>query len=257
MTCPSCGAALPEPHERFCPHCGADLEAAPPLESPLTRPQPRPGTPWEDRGRIGFVPALVETTQKVLTRPSDFFASMPVTGGIGGPLLYAIVVGSLGVIVSALYGQIFQVLLGSTLAGLESSEAFRRITPFVMGGVGLVVQVIFAPVGVALGVFIVASLFHVLLLLFGGARKGFEATLRVVCYSAASAVIRIIPFCGDLFSFAYFLVLAIIGLAAAHGIGKGTASAAVLLPLVLVCCCCLAAGALAFGSIASMLGQMK
>ena len=44
------------------------------------------GTPWDDRARIGFIPALVETTQKVLTAPSSFFASMPVAGGIGGPL---------------------------------------------------------------------------------------------------------------------------------------------------------------------------
>jgi len=257
MTCPSCGAALPEPHERFCPQCGADLEAAPPLESPLTKPRARPGTPWEDRGRIGFVPALIETTQQVLTKPSAFFASMPVVGGIGGPLLYGILVGTLGVIVAALYREVFQVLVGSTFAGLGSSGELRRIMPFLMGGVGLVLQVVFAPIFVTLGLFIAAAIAHLFLLLLGGARRGFEATFRVMCYGEAAAVINVIPICGGVISGVYFLVLAIIGLAAAHGIGKGTAAAAVLLPLVVVCCCCAGVGVLAFSSVASFLSQMK
>lgn len=257
MTCPSCGAALPEPHERFCPHCGADLEAAPPLPSPLTRPQARPGTPWEDRGRIGFVAALIETTQKVLTRPSEFFASMPVLGGIGGPLLYGLLVGTLGVVVAALYREVFQALMGSTFAGLGSSGELSRVLPYVMGGVGLVLQVVFAPLFIILGLFIAASIAHLFLLLLGGARRGFEATFRVMCYSEAAAVINVIPVCGGVISAVYYLVLAIIGLAAAHGIGKGTAAAAVLLPLVLLCCCCVGAGLLAFGSLASLLSQVK
>lgn len=257
MTCPSCGAALPEPRERFCPHCGADLEAAPAADSALTKPRARPGTPWEDRGRIGFVPALVETTQKVLTRPSDFFASMPVTGGIGGPLLYGILVGTLGVVVAAVYREVFQALVGSTFAGLESSGELRRIMPFLMGGAGLVLQVVFAPIFVTLGLFVVAAIVHLFLLLLGGARRGFEATVRVMCYSEAAAVINVIPVCGGVISGVYYLVLAIIGLAAAHGIGKGTAAAAVLLPLVLVCCCCVGAGLIAAGSLASFLSQMK
>jgi hypothetical protein len=257
MTCPACGALLPEPHERFCPSCGADLEAAPPESAPLTRPQPRPGTPWEDRGRLGFVAALIETTQRVLTRPSEFFASMPVVGGIGSPLLYGVLVGTLGVVVAALYREIFQALVGSTFAGLASSGELRRVMPFVMGGMGIVLQVVFAPIFVTLGLFIGTVIVHVFLLMLGGARRGFEASLRVVCYSEAAAVINIIPLCGGLLSGVYCLVLIIIGLAQAHGIGKGTAAAAVLLPLVLLCCCCAGAGLLAFGSLASLLSRMK
>jgi hypothetical protein len=238
MTCPSCGAALPEPPERFCPHCGADLEAAPPADSPLTTPRPRSGTPWEDRGRIGFVPALVETTQKVLTKPSEFFASMPVTGGIGGPLLYGILIGTLGVIVAAVYREVFQALVGSTFAGLGSSAEMRRVMPFLMGGVGLVVQVVFSPIFVILGLFVVAAIVHLFLLLLRRGAAGLRGHLpRGVLQRGRRRhqhhpalrrgdLGRVLPRPG------------IIGLAAAHGIGKGTAAAAVLLPLVLLCCCC-------------------
>jgi len=256
MTCPSCGAALSEPRERFCPSCGADLEAAP-LESVLTRPQPRPGTPWDDRGRIGFLAALVETTQKVLTKPSEFFASMPVVGGVGSPLLYGILVGTLGLVVAALYREVFQALVGSTFAGLGDSAELRRVVPLMMGGFSVVLQVVFSPVIVILGLFIVAVIVHVFLLMLGGARQGFEATFRVICYSEAAAVLNVIPLCGGVLSGVYCMILAIIGLAAAHGIGKGTAAAAVLLPLVVVCCCCAGAGLLFFGGLASLLSRMK
>jgi len=258
MTCPTCGAVLPEPAERFCPNCGADLEAAPPAtDRPLARPEARRGTPWEDRQRIGFVQALVETTQRVLTSPSAFFESMSVTGGIGAPLVYGIIVGTLGVIVAALYRVVFQALMGSAFMGFGRGSELRRVAPFLMGGFGLVLQVIFAPLFVILGLFIVTVIVHVFLLMLGGARRGFEATFRVMCYSEAAAVINIIPLCGGAISGAYYLVLAIIGLAGAHGIGKGTAAAAVLLPIVLLCCCCAGAGILAFGGLASLLSQVK
>jgi hypothetical protein len=129
--------------------------------------------------------------------------------------------------------------------------------PFLMGGFGLVLQVIFAPIFVILGLFIVSAIVHLFLLMLGGARRGFEATFRVMCYGEAAAVINIIPLCGGFVSGIYYMVLAIIGLAAAHGIGRGTAAAAVLLPLVVLCCCCAGAGILAFGGLASLLSQVK
>jgi hypothetical protein len=233
-------------------------DEAEPGPSLLTTPQPRPGsTPWEDRGRIGFVQALVETTQKVLSKPSAFFASMPVTGGIGGPLLYAIVVGGLGVIVAALYREVFSALMGSTLTNLGGGSELRRLMPFLAGGMGLVLQVIFAPIFVIIGVFLVSAVVHAMLLMLGGARQGFEATFRVACYGEAAAVLNIIPLCGNLISGVYYVVLVIIGLAAAHGIGKGTAAAAVLLPLVLLCCCCAGGAILAMGGVASILSQIN
>jgi len=203
------------------------------------------------------VQALVETTQKVLMAPQAFFAGMPTTGGVGGPVLYGMIVGSLGMIVAALYREVFSALMGSTMATLGNSGELRRLMPFLTGGASIVVQVVFAPLFVIIGLFVVTAIVHVVLLLLGGARRGFEATLRVMCYSEAAAVINVIPFCGGAVSGIYFLVVAIVGLAEAHGIGKGTAAAAVLLPLVLLCCCCAGVAALAVGGLASVLSQMK
>jgi len=243
--CPHCQQPLPDPPEQFCPHCGGELTAAP------------RGTPWEQRGRIGFMSALVETTQGVMAHPTEFFRAMPVTGGLGGPLLYAVLVGYVGLLAATVYVAIFQAVAGPSLFGLSQRGEFNRILPYLQGGMSLVFQVVFGPVLLAVGLFLFAAIVHLFLLLVGGAPRGFEATFRVACYAEAAALLRLIPLCGSPISTAYFLVLAIIGLSEAHGIGRGRAAAAVLLPLFLVCCCCAAGIALMVGGFVSALGNLK
>jgi hypothetical protein len=65
------------------------------------------------------------------------------------------------------------------------------------------------------------SIVHLLLILFGGAKRGFRTTLRVVAYAQAPAV-----FCG-----VWSLVLYIIGLRAAHRTDAWRSALAVLMPI--------------------------
>lgn len=245
LLCPRCQQPLPEPTARFCLHCGAEILPA------------ASGTPWERRERIGFLAGLVETTQQVFSRPAEFFRGMPVTGGLGGPLLYGVAVGYVGLLASAVYNTIFQALVGPELFGLPRRGELERLLPYLQGGLGLAMQLILGPLLIAVGLFIFAAIVHLLLMLLGGAPRGFEATFRVGCYAEAAALLRVIPFCGSPLSAACFLFLAIIGLSEAHGISKGRAALAVLLPLLLACCCCAAAIALVVGGFASALGQLK
>src|SRR5205085_1767238 len=108
----------------------------------------------------------------------------------------------------------------------------------VSGWMGFLFEVAAAPFAILISVFVGAGVVHLLLMLFGGAKRGFEATLRVRCYCEAAAVLNILPFCGVFLQMALLVVLLVIGLSAAHGTSRGVAAAAVLLPMVLVCCCC-------------------
>jgi hypothetical protein len=243
--CPRCQQPLPDPPERFCPHCGAEL--GPAVQS----------TPWEQRSRIGLVAALVETTQQVFSRPTEFFRTMPVTGGMGGPLLYGVIVGYVGLVASAIYGAIFQAVAGPRLFDMPHRGELEKFLPYLQGGVGLVFQIVLGPLLIAAGLFISSAICHLLLMLFGGAPRGFEATLRVRCYAEAASLFRLVPFCGTPIFVIYSLVLTIIGLSEAHGIGRGRAAAAVLLPLFFLCCCCVGAIVLAVGGLASALGNLK
>jgi hypothetical protein len=103
----------------------------------------------------------------------------------------------------------------------------------------------------------VAAILHLMLLLLGGARRGFEATFRVASFSQATSLFFLLPFCGQLVGFVWCLVLYVLGLAEAHQIGHGKAAAAVLLPLVLLCCCCAGLAVLFAGAIAGVLGQVQ
>ena len=292
-SCPRCQNALPDPPERFCPSCGTDLTQFPTAVPPGAPPPPLPpsdvtpqapwvppvpaagaaygaygapresawsegpgartATPWERRNEIGLATALVETTQRVLTKPTEFFRSMPVTGGIGSPLIYALIIGYAGIVISAIYNFVLESVMGSALTqmGGGGSGPMAGMMPYLQGGVGLGLQLIFGPVMVAVSLFLVAGITHLALMALGGATRGFEATFRVACYSEAAAVLNIIPACGNLVSALVMLVIMIIGISEAHGTTRGRAAAAVLLPIVLCCCCILIP--LGFG-LASLIG---
>lgn len=253
--CPNCQSLLPDPPERFCPNCGADLGLPPPPPSPIDRTMPRPasgwapadgareGTPWERRDTIGFASGLIETTQQVLTAPAAFFRSMPVTGGIGSPLLYGLILGYAGIVVSAIYEFVITSVTGSTLGNLGDlgggNEAMARMMPFIQGGLGLGFKLILGPVFLVIALFLMAGIMHLGLMALGGAARGFEATFRVVCYSEATAVLQVIPICGQLIGTVYMIVVLVVGLAEAHGTTRGKALFAVLLPLFICCCCIL------------------
>jgi len=276
--CPHCRHAVPDPPAGLCPNCGGDLQvpglppegaasgaggpgSGPPPGASSTAPLAAPvGTAWDQRARIGFFNALVETTRQVLTGPGAFFRAMPTTGGMGSPLLYAVVVGWVGLAAASFYQAIFYSVVGSRWAAFgEDRPEVAAFLGLVQGWAGFVAQVVFGGIFVVIGVFVAAAIFHLMLLLLGGARRDFEATLRVVAFSQATSLLLLVPFCGQIVAGVWgfwTLVLYVLGLAQAHQVGHGKAAAAVLLPLVL-CCCCVALIGFAFaGAIASLVGHV-
>ncbi len=182
--CPHCHHALPEPPEGLCPNCGGDPRASvgpPPLPPgpgdgapPPSLPRssagaaPRPGIPWDARDRIGLLSGLVETTRDVLLQPGSFFRAMPVTGGVGSPLLYAVIVGWIGLVASAFYQAIFRSVVGSSLGALGSERPeLAALLGWVEGWAGFVAQAVFGGVFVVIGVFLAAGVLHLVLLLLG------------------------------------------------------------------------------------------
>lgn len=235
----------------------------PPLEPEPTGAEPAPvhpfepppaSTPWEDQGRLGIATAFVETTRQVLAAPTAFFRSMTPSGHVGSALAYGVLVGLLGVVASSLYLYVFRASLGPALRSFDEQDVISRLFPAIRSGFALAGQIVFAPVGIVIRLFVAAAVVHLMLLLIGGA-KGFETTLRVMAYGEAPAILCIVPICGELASFPYRVVVVIIGLSEAHGVSRGAAALAVLLPLVLTCCCCAGLFGLAGYFFAQMVGR--
>jgi len=88
------------------------------------------------------------------------------------------------------------------------------------------------------GGIIAAAFFHVLLMIFGAANAGFEATYRVMAFGTGSVYMLLaIPLVGPLFAIVMQPIVLIYGLMYAHETSGGKALAAVLLPMLLALCC--------------------
>jgi len=203
------------------------MDPAPPAvtESP-------PVIPWEDPGRP-FFDGLFETVRLLAASPGEAFRRMPVTGGIGRPLFYAIAVGWVSIAVAVFWNVLLQ---GMWLPFLESAEDLAGMGAMygITIGWGLM-MVVLAPLFVIIGVFIAAAVLHLMLLIVGGANKGFEATVRVVCYTQTAQLAGIIPFCGGIVTLVWTVILYVIGFSTSHQTTQGKALLAIILPIVLCC----------------------
>src|SRR5262249_15275297 len=182
---------------------------------------------------------------------------MPIVGGIGNPLLYSVIVGYVGLVASTIYNVVFRSVLGASLSRIGGGGEFERLAPFLHGGASLVVNLIFGPVAIVIGLFLMSGILHLVLLALAGGGRGFEATFRVASYSQAASLFNVIPLCGGLIGFVYVLVLMIIGISEAHQISRGRAAAVVLIPILVLCCCCGAAIAVAVFGAAGALSHLN
>lgn len=192
----------------------------------------RPGLPWE-AGETARSPAgALATISKVLVSPSQAFRDMFRSGGLGDPLLYLVLLGTVGVAA----GLLWQMVVSGWFAGLGLPAEFNSMAT-TEAAAGM--MVLLSPLIVVLTAAIGAAVYHLMLLLFGGAPQPFETTLRVVCYASGSAyVLQVLPVCGGIVAALWTVVITIVGLREAHGVSTGRAAAAVLVPVALVCLCC-------------------
>src|SRR5438128_11843695 len=121
-----------------------------------TTSAPRSGLPWDERHSKGLFSAFIETLQMVLSRPSDAFTAMRREGGLGEPLLYAIIGGSFGLIFYFAYQLAFQSL------GMFATRP-NPLAHLVGASIGGVILFIFVPVIVVLAVFLNSAIFHLCL----------------------------------------------------------------------------------------------
>jgi hypothetical protein len=199
---------------------------------PLVGEEDRTGPSWERRETLGFFPAIWETIVEVLIKPVETFATMKREGGINSPLLYAVLMGTVGGLANILYQFASRMVLPRQQYPPELAPYMQMIeTP-----IALLVGAVLLPIFVTLYTFVLSGITHLCLMLCGGATRPFETTYRVCCYSYGSSMsLQLIPFCGGAVAWIWGVVCICIGLAKAHEIDTWRAVLAVLLPLFLCC----------------------
>ncbi|MEY2508855.1 MAG: hypothetical protein QOH01_3184 [Verrucomicrobiota bacterium] len=206
---------------------------APPVAAALAvadAPAAGTGLPWENRQQIGLVKAWLDTVSLLIAKPSEAFAMMRPEGGMMDPLLFGLIGGCAGSIVSILFQALLRFIPG--FGGRDDLFNMFGISQWVF----LVIYAVLSPLFVLMGLFLAGALLHVCLMLVGGANRPFETTFRVVCFTAGAAnLFSMIPMCGGLIAAVYNVVLECIGLSRAHQTTTGKALMAIFLPLI-VCC---------------------
>ena len=273
--CPNCGQpALPD--DKFCRNCGVPFKERPTDQEmfsetpPLTPPEPpippppftqsAPGdpppeeenhVPWEEREKYGFFEALWLTWKESIINPDKFFARMPYTGGMGGPILYAIIIGLIYATFRAIYGFFMESLtmpfITQMLERMNRLDRFGDTTFLHFSPFFAFLGIPLSPIYVLVALFIISGIYHLIGKIFGWASRDFEATLRAVAYSIGPYAFVIIPFCGNLVAPFWAVILLIIGYKHLQNTTTGKSVVVVLLPLIL-CCCLIGILAIFFGA---------
>ena len=202
-------------------------DEAPPVDA-------RPGLPWDDRAELGLFRAFWDTMKLVLFEPQRAFAQMRLEEDYKGSLWFLILPG----IASALISLVF--LLPMLLIFVPLMAANQNAPE--MGGAMLlffgimVAIVLLTPVLIVLYAFLFSGLWHLLLLVWPGPRRGFAVTFKVYCFAVGATMLPACIPCVGIVAAVWMYVVAIFGLMTAHGTTGWRAALAVLWPVILCGC---------------------
>lgn len=231
---PPCPAHPRAPAAQACAGCGTFLCAE------CADPQPRcrrcrgegHPVPWEDprRDRVRAFAA----TLGALADPGKFFALLPWTGGLRGPLGFAVLAATLGALGSTVFGLLSALSTGPVLEGMlpllqrSLPPGARQQLPELLDGLMQasirmqLISLLLAPLNAALQLLVMSALTHPLARAMGG-KGSFEATFRALAYAGGAGVLAALPGVGGMLGFVLGLVFATLGLRRAHGVSGGRA----------------------------------
>lgn len=234
----------PEEKEQEGEDIWRKLERLEPAEDPSARPQPsrdwkpegeaeaEPAVeaPWERLDRHGFFGGLWHTTTRAMFHPGLFFEALPTDKGLGRPLAYYVIITLLG---HALMLPWALTTADMLLAQIQSPVASGWLTSL-LSPRNQVLQVAVMPVLGTLQIFFLTSILHVSLFIFQGGRRGFEATFRVMAYTAAPKILFLIPFIGPAIAPVWSFITLLVGLKRIHRTSYLQILLALLLPVAAV-----------------------
>lgn len=239
-SCPKCGLKFSDPSlsPESCPNCGEMMANG----------------GGSGRGPGGPIRGYFERVWKILTHPSAFFRTMPVRGGVSGPLAFALITHWMGAAVA----YIWRIFIGGAVSGYldrimrmagdvaevdnpgrnaQIMEMADRMKHWVWGTGSIIVDPFLT----------LMQIFFISFLVFLGARIfvtpgknrapreiTFESALRIVCFGMTPAILAVLPLFGGPIAYIYQVVVSVIGAREVYKIDNGRASLVALFPQVLL-----------------------
>ena len=172
------------------------------------------------------VESFADTVRRVVLQPVGFFAGLPRSGSLLNPLVFALICTEISVVLGGILG------LVGVREGFVAGYGFQ--VPENQDFGEFIGSVIFAPIGSAISVFVIAGIAHLLVMLIvGTTNSGFRATFRVASYASVTSLVSWIPIIGGLLGL-YGIYLAVVGIREMHETTTGKAVIVVLFPVILI-----------------------
>lgn len=226
-----------------CPNCGEPTAAHPAVRA--ARP-------------CGPIGRYFHNVWRVLTRPSAFFRDLPVTGGVSGPLAFALITHWIGSAASFLWHLSIGGLLGGyferfvRMAGdvaevdnpgrnAQLLQFTERVKDWFFGAGSVIADPFTTLAQILFTSFLVFAGARILVAPGGGPGREsapreitFESALRVVCYGMTPAILAVLPLFGGFIGYMYVAVVSIIGAREVYRIDNLRATLVALFPQVLL-----------------------
>ncbi|MCP3977896.1 MAG: YIP1 family protein [bacterium] len=201
----------------------------PPEQDPPPAEPPN-SVPFEDES-TPFLARFAETVKLALGNPQQLFSGLR-GDDIGPPVLYGLIV----VFIGSIFAAIWQVAWNMFFGGLAMLGGDAALGQVALSTGGTIVWLFLGPVVAVACMFLLSGAYHLLLMLFGGADRGFGITLRAVAYGGTPWLFNIVPCLGFPLAVVWCAVLVVYGACLGHRTDwwRATLAFAVLAGL---CCC--------------------
>ena len=172
--------------------------------------------------------SFVDVVRRVVLQPVRFFAGLPRGGNLLNPLVFGLVC----IVASAILSGLL------VLVGLQENPGFnpnpQNALPSTFAPTSALASIFFAPIGGAIGLFVVAAIQQLLVRLFVGENNsGFASTFKVASYTQVTSLVNWVPVVGPLIAL-YGLYLSVVGIREVHGTTTGKAALVVLIPFAAI-----------------------
>jgi hypothetical protein len=176
-------------------------------------PEPVRTVEWENP-EWSSLWAFLTTLRRLLFTPGAFFTELPLTGGLGEPLGFALLVGTIGILGSLLWQLILEGDFSATMPAVALSKHVGNFmqNPKVVIGIFML-----TPFLVALGQFFLSVCLLGAVRLTTSGKNTFESVFRVAAYAQAPAVLCLIPWGGAFIAAFWNIALLVIGIAKKFG----------------------------------------
>jgi hypothetical protein len=153
-----------------------------------------------------YIKNILGTAVKVITNPVGFYREMPKTGGLIEPLIFAVALG----------------LVSGVVTAILSIFSLGSVSSFLMG----LASIILFPIIIAICSFIGAAIIYILWKIMGS-QEPYETAYRCTVYATAitpiTLLLLIIPYLGLILSLAWGLFLTVTASTEVHKINQKTA----------------------------------